>query len=334
MVKGLKEPCHHVWAPIELSYFTAVLSAILCLITILGNSLVCFIIYKDPHKKLQTPFMYFLVSLTISDLLVGCITMPTSVITHTLEATKEKSKSHTLTIRLSYLISANASLLNLSVLCLDRYIAVSYPTKYRNLMTFTRFSLTSVFIWMLSFSFPMLMFYVGYIEYLMIFVNTEVILTLAILFFTYLKIYTVLKEQTGKLKPNLRLSEGAKEEVRLNVSKEKLASRKTEKRITKAFLILLEVFSALYVPVFIIIYVLMFCPKCDCKLRHVLRDVHLLFTVSNSAVNPFICSIRLKPFREAIKTIFKLENNSNSKYSMDTASNISQKMQTQSLLHD
>ena len=89
-----RSPCAAIWAPKELSYFTAAVSGLLSIVTTGGNTLVCFAVFKDPYKKLRTPFMYFLVNLAVSDLLVGCVTMPTSVVTHTLEANKTKKNFH------------------------------------------------------------------------------------------------------------------------------------------------------------------------------------------------------------------------------------------------
>ena len=305
-----KAPCAGVWAPGELSYFTATVSGILSIMTTGGNILVILAVIKDPFKKLRTPFMFFLVSLAISDLLVGAVTMPTSVITHTLEAHRTKKVVHVRIIQLSYFISANASILNLAALCLDRYFAVAHPMKYRRRMTLRKCSLVSVFIWLLAFSLPMLFFVTGYITYLMIFAHTGVILTLGILIFTYFKVYKTLKLQTQKFASSQGSSimkSDTEGERKNEEDRKELSLKRGERKVTRAFLTILVLFSICYIPVIIMIYMLQFCPKCNCNFRHVLRDLQFLFAISNSTVNPFVCTIRLKPFRQALIALLKIE---------------------------
>lgn len=298
-------PCYKVIAPVELSYFTASVSGIFSLITICGNLAVCLAVYKDPFHNLRTPFMYFLVNLSLSDLVVGCITMPTSVATHTMEAIGTKKKVHVQLILITYFISATASLLSLAALCVDRYFAVANPLMYRRNMKFKRCILGSVVIWVVSLGLPMLYFVTGYIPYLMIFAHTGVVVALAILVFTYFKIYKSLKQQATKFRSKQGDAKSEENDTKQTHRGEdrKSASRKTERRVTRVFIIILAVFAACYLPVIVMIYLLQFCPNCDCTFRHVLRDLQFLLAVSNSAINPFVCTIRLKPFRAALEKI-------------------------------
>ncbi|KAK3746586.1 hypothetical protein QZH41_016652, partial [Actinostola sp. cb2023] len=69
-------------APYSLSCTTATISAILCVITIPGNLLICIAMAKDPHHELRSPFNYFVVNLAVADLIVGTITEPAFVVFH------------------------------------------------------------------------------------------------------------------------------------------------------------------------------------------------------------------------------------------------------------
>ena len=295
--------CSGIVAPRALSFFTASFSGIASLVTIIGNFAVCLAVYKDPFGKLRTPFMYFLVNLSLSDLVVGCITMPTSVATHTMEAIGTKKKEHVDLILTTYFISATASLLSLAVLCVDRYFAVAFPVFYRRNATFKKCITTSVIIWVVSLSLPVLYFVTGYMTYLMIFAHTGVVVAFTILFFTYFKIVKALREQTQKLAT--RVSPGPSTIDQTTTANHLRSEKavKTERRVTRVFIIILSLFAASYIPVIVIIYVLQFCSECDCTLRHVLRDLQFLLAISNSAVNPFICTLRLKPFRVALRKI-------------------------------
>ena len=119
-----------VWAPAALSYFTASISLVLVLFIIIENSLIILAVFKDPLKKIRTPFSYFLVNLAASDLLVGSVTMPVSFVIHLQEPTGSLDSHFIRTLHLSYFISATASVLSLGALCLDRYVAITWPIKY------------------------------------------------------------------------------------------------------------------------------------------------------------------------------------------------------------
>ena len=302
-------PCSGVAAPTALSYFTAVFSGALSIVTILGNFAVCFAVYKDPYKKLRTPFMYFLVNLSLSDLVVGCITMPTSVATHTMELKGTKKKEHVDLVLITYFISATASLLSLAALCVDRYFAVAHPIKYRRNAKFKRCILVSCLIWLVSLTLPFLYFVTGYMIYLMIFAHTGVATSLIILFFSYFKIYKTLRSQKEKFLSIATIdSTATPSSIEPSNRKQMEKDVKSEQKVTRVFIIILCVFAACYVPVIVMIYILMFCPTCDCTFRHALRDLQFLLALSNSAVNPFICTLRLRPFRIALMKIFRLKS--------------------------
>ena len=215
---------------------------------------------------------------------------------------------------MSYFISATASVLSLGAICVDRYLSVTHPTKYRGRMNLTKCLLISSLIWITSFSVPMLFFVVGYMPYLMIFAHTGVVVTLGIMVFTYFRVYKTIQDQAEKLRCK-EFEHSSQSKADMERSKTSKGQRKAERRITVAFLTMLGVFSVCYIPVIAMIYVLMFCPQCNCMFRHVLRDLQFLFAITNSAVNPFVCTMRLRPFRMALKAMFGLEGREN-KYSV------------------
>ena len=284
-------PCSGVWAPTELSYFTASCSFVLMVFATTGNVIVCLAVYKDPYKRLRTPFMFILVNLAITDLTVGAITMPLSVATHTLEGLAVKKPEHATISRMTYFISCTASILNLTAFCVDRYIAINWPIKYRRMLNAKVCLLVSISIWLSAIAISLLYFVTGYINYLFIFAHVAFVLASGIGIVTFQllrKLNTYSRERRAITNP---------------VSK---YSNKSDKRVTKLFLVILFMFFLCYTPAIVMMYILKFCPKCDCTARHVLRDLQFLFIASNSAVNPFVCTIRLKPFRQAIANIFHM----------------------------
>ena len=134
--------------------FTCVVSAVLAIVAIIGNTSIVAAVIKDPLKKLHTPFNYFLVNLAVSDLIIGVITMPVSTYLHYTEYMDSLEIVVVKTLHMSYFISATSSLLSLIALSLDRLIAITYATKYRKYMRFRRCLLVSAVIWIISLSIP------------------------------------------------------------------------------------------------------------------------------------------------------------------------------------
>ena len=288
-----------VWAPTALSYFTASISLVLVFITVTGNLLIVVAVLKDPLKKLRTPFNYFLVNLAASDLLVGCVTMPLSFVIHLEEANGYVNPHFSKTMGSSYFISATASVLSLGALCLDRYVAISWPIQYRTSLQLSRCGIISLCIWIFSLSLPMLYLKVGYITYSMVFSHVSVLITFCILLLSYRQVYKSLRKQVNEMKAIQGTAESAA------TLDNELRQAALEKKVTRAFLIILLLFICSYAPAIIMVYILQFCEQCNCTFRHVLRDLQFLIVLSNSAMNPFVCAIRLQNFRESILVLLK-----------------------------
>lgn len=287
-------PCSHLWAPTELSYFTTAYSAALCVVTITGNILVCVAVYKDPHKKLRTPFMYILVNLAVTDLIVGLFTLPIIVATHALEAIHEKKETHTIIARMTYFVSKTASIMNLTAFCVDRYVAINWPIKYRRLLNSRVCLILFATIWVLASALACIYYGVGFMNFIIAFAQISFILVLVIFSVTFRLLRT--------------LSKYSKE--RKSIANTKESHRKSDRRVTKLFLTMLFMFFVCYTPAIVFMYIIKFCTNCDCTTRHVVRDLQFLFICSNSAINPFLCTIRLKPFRAALSMIFHCKSKS------------------------
>ena len=55
--RKMANSCNDVTAPMPLSFFTAIVSLLLALVTIPGNLVVCIAVLKDPLKNLKTPLL-------------------------------------------------------------------------------------------------------------------------------------------------------------------------------------------------------------------------------------------------------------------------------------
>ena len=79
-----------------------------------------------------------------------------------------------------------------------------------------------------------------------------------------------------------------------------------EAKVTKMFLIVLIALLYCYGPSTILMYFVNFCESCSCTTLHRFRDIHILFTVTNSSVNFFCYALRCTIFRNAIAKFLKI----------------------------
>ncbi|XP_076461247.1 5-hydroxytryptamine receptor 1A-like [Babylonia areolata] len=137
------EPPYPTWGQVVV----AVILGVLILCTIIGNSLVCLSV--GLVKRLQTPSNLLIVSLAVADLLVALLVMPLGV---------------TLQINGAWVLGPNvcdfwtttdvllctASILNLCIISVDRYLVITRPFQYAMKRTPKRMAAMITAVWLVS----------------------------------------------------------------------------------------------------------------------------------------------------------------------------------------
>ena len=298
MINRTMVGCKNVWAPSYLSLLTAIIGSVFCIVITLGNLMIVIAVVKDPLKKLRSPFNYFVINLAAADLIVGIISMPIGIYNHTLEYLKTKPDVLKRVFTVTLFISLTASLLCLITLSVDRYVAITFPMKYRSNLTWRKCWIGSFIIWILSLSLPFIYLKVGYINYLMIYVNTAVVIAAITLVMTYIRIYKFLRGQIQRMK---EISRTTSNETKMLESKRTLQ----QKKVTRVFLWILVLFLVCYIPATIIVYILQFCTACRCESIHIMRDTTFYLLTVNSCMNPFVYALKNKHYRHALTQVWK-----------------------------
>lgn len=217
----------------DIVYKHPVLGAVLtffALTTVIGNMLV--IIAVGRERYLRTVTNYFIMSLALADLIIGAVVMPFSI---TLEMTNQFwffgadwcDVWHSFDV-----LASTASILNLMVIALDRYWAITDPIAYPSKMSTGRAFVLIALVWICSaaISFPAILwwravsmhpapqdvcFFTEDTGYLIFSSIISFCVPVIIILFAYYKIYLAASEQTRSLKTGSKVmcAEGVNGEV-------------------------------------------------------------------------------------------------------------------------
>lgn len=111
---------------------TACLLFLFVLTTFLGNALVCAAVVRFRHLRSKVAYV-FVVSLAVSDLLVASLVMPWKAVT---EIAGFWPFGHFCEVWIAFdIMCSTASILNLCIISVDRYWAISSPFSYEQRMT-------------------------------------------------------------------------------------------------------------------------------------------------------------------------------------------------------
>ena len=132
-----------------------VLSLFLCILTIVGNGFVIFLVCRK--RQLRTETNTFIVSLAVADSAVGMIAAPSYFLCNMINECISDKKASSFVINV-WVFILYASGTNLFSLVLERYIAVVKPLKYITFMTSRRVIQMVLTSWAIPFLFAIISF--------------------------------------------------------------------------------------------------------------------------------------------------------------------------------
>lgn len=282
--------CQDHWAPFSTSVTTSTVAAILTLITVPGNLLICWAVIWNPTGNLKTSFNYLVLNLAIADLIIGVVTDPLFVDFHVKEALQHEVLNVQWVVHVSHFFTSTVSVLSIVALAVNRYQVVTSNRIHPPQLAVSRTVKVSVILWILSLGLPILYLAVGFYKLAFIFANAAVIVTSIVLVFVYYRICYFLKRRRK-----------TSERIQNNQQREKHAKR--EEKATNSLLLITVAFTLCAFPSCVMVYVINLCHTCDCVFIHWLRDLQFLFLLSNSASNQFLYAFRMRSFKKAFQTI-------------------------------
>ncbi|XP_046730099.1 trace amine-associated receptor 13c-like [Silurus meridionalis] len=311
---NLSDLCEHFSCP-ERSVSAAVYillyvcSAAVVLLTVCGNLLI--IISVLHFKQLHTPTNMLVLSLAVSDFLVGVILIP-SMLIWTIESCWIFKTGACISFWFICIFLTVMSIYNVTLIAVDRYLALSHPFFYTNTIS-TRMMCTLVYCnWCvcLAYSITFYCFNLSFLNFLTcpgecyFFLNQvwsvidlvySFIFPLSVIIILYSRVFLIAKKHATAIRE-------LNNHTRPQTQKITSHSMKSERKAAKVLGILVSVFLACLLPYFI--YSLL---GSVIKLQAETFQIVIIVSFLNSTINPFIYALFYPWFRRCIKSIVTLQ---------------------------
>lgn len=283
--------------------------SVISVLTVCGNLLV--IISITVFKQLHTPTNLLILSLAISDLLVGICLMPVESI-RSINSCFYMGKSQCCIFHVIMFIVGSASLMNIMFVAVDRYFAVCNPLLYMSKMTIRKALIWIGLGWTVSICYNLVPVNLGNsdptgavvvcLRECAVAVSNSwgpadlivsFIAPCMVMLILYIKILTVAIRQ-AKAISNMTKKNGSQKNVK--------PSRKSEVKATKTLSTIVLVYFICWIPW----YVIMLNMEQFNKLPVSISAFLCLF-YTNSCINPFIYAISYPWFKRSVKLVVSLK---------------------------
>ena len=278
--------------------------AIAVTLTVCGNLLV--IISICHFKQLQTPTNFFLLSLAVSDFLVGLIVLPLYFIM-LIELQRCFSTVYCKIFKVAAFFLTFVSIYNVALIAVDRCFAICYPFQYSVKMTLNAALRLIAILWLSSIIYNMVLLYfngnipdlkenITCIECAVQYTEIWAIVDCVIIFIVpcltimvmYLKIFSVAKNHANKIR------------CAQKCTKTNDGSVTSERKAAKAIGVLVSVFLLCLLPYYICAFLEVYIRS---KAMRVASSNTLTLIYLNSAINPIIYALFYPWFQRCVKLI-------------------------------
>nr|AAL25619.1 orphan G protein-coupled receptor Ren 1 [Renilla koellikeri] len=311
---------NHDWDTVHALFLLLVI-----FVAVSGNAFVCAAVAR--YRRLQRPSNYFLVSLAASDILVALFSLPFRAYFE-INATWQLGK-HTCQFWIFVdLLCSSASIVNLSLISVDRYISLSRPLRYLVLMTTQRCRIGIFAVWLFSFTVSILSLHNwssdGTLEYEVMCRKIDkvyytastilaILIPLTMLIVLYYLVFKMALEQQRKISQSTTTGNSFSQDGTINNPSQTHHHRRNflrvELKAAKTLIIVVGTFLICWLPLFCMMLILQYSPKHFEGLP--LRTQTILGTLFvntlpylNSALNPFIYTYFNSDFRKVFKDTF------------------------------
>ena len=268
--------------------FISALNSTLAITAFLGNLLI--IVALQKVSSLHPPSKLLLGCLASTDLCVGLIAQPLHVAFVT-------SPDHC--IRCYYLLTAfngmsvilgGVSLLTITAISVDRFLALVLGLRYRQVVTLRRARIFVIISWISGFIPPSV--YIYSVRGSVIFACTTTLLCTITSTFCYTKIYLTLRHHQAQVQDQVHQEEENGGEMRLNIARYK-------KTLSSALWVQITLLVC-YFP-YAIVAAIFAIMGLRTQFYDLAWELSVSLTMLNSSLNPFLYCWRMQEVRQAVK---------------------------------
>lgn len=291
--------------------------ATICCEIIIGNLLVIVVASKYKCFGSKSTNRY-IISLAVSDLLIGLVVIPLDIL-------------EMVTFRLLHEFQEAtfiSSIFNLTVVSMDRYLAIKHPIRYSRILTTQRVNWNVAIVWLLTIAFVELPDFVDTLCINLVDDDSkpydeetfeicdfthDLLFMLRLPFIFYIPLLLMLLFNFGTYRYALRSLTLQEKRKRLRSPASNLNSHKSYKkekssrfkklirqnRLTFTLALIMATFILFWAPVYIILTARCFCSDCTQSLARV-HYYAVWLAILNSGVNPVIHLVTSKKFRKAV----------------------------------
>ncbi|XP_031713169.1 adenosine receptor A2b isoform X2 [Anarrhichthys ocellatus] len=269
----------------EMNAFYIVIEVVIAVLSISGNVLVCWAVAINTTLKNATN--YFLVSLAVADILVGCLAIPFAI---TISIGIDLDFYGCLFLACFVLVLTQSSIFSLLAIAIDRYLAVKIPLRYKELMTGKTAREIIAILWILSFVIGLIPFFGWNLKY------------------TSCRNGSSGADNTTRVGGDLVQSCNLRKQLRQielkcvgNGDSHHHGLLQKEIRVAKSLSIIVGLFAVCWLPVHILNCLTLFYE--ELHKPEIVMYVAIILSHANSAVNPVIYAYRIQDFRNTFRKI-------------------------------
>ena len=258
-----------------------ILNAPVMLLSIIGNALLFFAILRTP--SIRSPSVIFLCNLAVSDLLVGLVVEPAYIAEQIVRTVTEPQKA----VKTMGFAGCGVSLWTITVITVDRFLALHYHLQYPNLMTTSRAIYTIITIWCIItlFTFSFIWSPSIYHYYVSAFGIT---ISLLVNFVCFIKIHRIVRRHQLQIRVQQQAVENSTDTNNHRIQQ----STRNAKNIFIYFLAMILCYSP-----FSIVVIISGFTGVDLK---VILTFSFTVVLMNSSINPFLYCWRMTELRSAV----------------------------------
>ena len=290
---------------------TGIAFVFLTILTSVPNSIMLIAFYKNPLRCFRKAFSVFLVFIAAMDLFNGIVVCFGQTVMRFLCSFDDENVPRAGDIiRILGYIGINSSILLITAMSIDRFVSVVFPHFYLCKVKPTKLVLcnTAIVVFSTIFSFLQLVKQVPKDVYLSIDIHLHTTFPLVTTALAYLGIFLVFKkraridfERQTSIPNNPTLQD---------MRRVKMAQMERKFATTSFFILLLLIISL--IPYFTAIIIEWNCHSCgNQNWFYAFRESCVVFLYLNSAVNPFLTTLRINELKKSVKIVLHLENQEN-----------------------